>query len=28
LGSDQICYTKEGGGWRIAGYIGGGGGQE
>jgi len=25
LGSDQICYTKEGGAWRIAGYIGGGG---
>ena len=28
LGSDQICYTKDGGGWRIAGYIGSGGGQE
>jgi len=28
IGSDQICYSKEGGGWRIAGYIGGGGGQE
>jgi hypothetical protein len=28
LGSDQICYAKEGGGWRIAGYVGGGGGQE
>jgi hypothetical protein len=28
LGSDQLCYTKEGGSWRIAGYIGSGGGQE
>ncbi len=28
LGSDQICYSKEDGTWRIAGYVGGGGGQE
>ena len=28
LGSDQICYSKAGGSWRIAGVIGGGGGQE
>jgi len=26
LGSDQICYSKDGGSWHIAGYIGGGGG--
>ena len=24
LGNDQICYAKDGGGWKIAGYIGGG----
>jgi hypothetical protein len=23
LGGDQICYTKQGGGWKIAGYLGG-----
>ncbi len=23
LGSDQLCYTKEGGGWKITGYYGG-----
>ena len=23
LGSDQICYTKQGGAWKIAGYLGG-----
>jgi hypothetical protein len=28
LGADQICYSKEGGNWRIAGFIGGAGGQE
>ena len=28
LGSDQICYSKAGGSWHIAGFIGGGGGQE
>jgi hypothetical protein len=28
VGSDQLCYQKEGGSWKIAGYIGGGGGQE
>jgi hypothetical protein len=24
LGNDQICYVKDGGGWKIGGYIGGG----
>ncbi len=24
LGNDQICYVKNGGGWKITGYIGGG----
>ena len=24
LGNDQLCYVKDGGGWKIAGYIGGG----
>ena len=24
LGNDQLCYVKEGGGWKIGGYIGGG----
>lgn len=28
LGSDQICYSKAGGSWHIAGFVGGGGGQE
>jgi hypothetical protein len=28
LVSDQICYSKAGGNWQIAGFIGGGGGQE
>jgi hypothetical protein len=28
MGSDQLCYQKEGGGWKIAGYIGAGTGQE
>lgn len=28
LGSDQMCYSKAGGVWHIAGFIGGGGGQE
>ena len=23
LGNDQLCYVKEGGGWKIAGFIGG-----
>jgi hypothetical protein len=23
LGSDEMCYTKDAGGWKIAGYIGG-----
>jgi hypothetical protein len=23
LGSDEMCYTKDGGGWKIAGYVGG-----
>jgi hypothetical protein len=23
LGGDQICYTKQGGAWKIAGYLGG-----
>ena len=23
LGGDQMCYTKDGGGWKIAGYFGG-----
>ena len=23
LGGDQLCYSKEGGGWKISGYIGG-----
>jgi hypothetical protein len=23
LGGDQICYSKQGGGWKIAGYLGG-----
>jgi hypothetical protein len=23
LGSDQMCYSKDGGGWKIAGYFGG-----
>ncbi len=22
VGSDQLCYQKDGGGWKIAGYIG------
>ena len=24
IGNDQICYVKEGGAWKIGGYIGGG----
>ncbi len=28
FGSDQLCYQKDGGGWKIAGYIGAGTGQE
>ena len=28
FGSDQLCYQKEAGGWKIAGYVGAGGGQE
>lgn len=28
LGSDQICYSKAGGSWHIAGFVGGAGGQE
>ena len=24
LGNDQLCYVKDGGGWKIGGYIGGG----
>ena len=23
LGGDQICYSKQGGDWKIAGYVGG-----
>jgi hypothetical protein len=23
LGNDQLCYSKEAGGWKISGYIGG-----
>ena len=28
VGSDQLCYQKEGGSWKIAGYVGAGTGQE
>ncbi len=28
VGSDQLCYQKDGGGWKIAGYIGAGTGQD
>ena len=28
FGSDQLCYQKEAGSWKIAGYVGAGGGQE
>ena len=24
IGNDQVCYVKEGGAWKIAGYVGGG----
>ena len=24
IGNDQICYVKDGSGWKIGGYIGGG----
>ena len=23
LGNDQLCYSKEGGGWKISGFVGG-----
>ena len=28
VGADQLCYQKDGGGWKIAGYIGAGTGQD
>jgi hypothetical protein len=28
FGADQLCYQKEAGGWKIAGYVGAGVGQE
>ncbi len=28
VGADQLCYQKDGGGWKIAGYIGVGTGQD